>query len=376
MFRLINLALALAASANVILTPSRLLSSHFVSDEAARALHPFVNFLVETGINLLLPTAVILVGFCVAGLHKKGHDDMPSPPFALTTTWVLYCGLWLFPHLLSSNGMLALGYLLAFGGWPLVLIVGIFYLYWVAVNIAREFGNFKHAAVVPNGEGVQLAHVASTVVTLILATIAILWFSPGKPIYASAMDKSSYDGLCRDVGVRLLDKPAAPVRSIAYDYDPKRVSGWSDVVRVELDKHGRILSRGGFGTHNSIEATKKPDFEFTERRAGDGAGRATINPSAPYYRFPALGTKQPYYGVDHLSADVVAFVDVDKPEEQKKAPIYQRAIRYQITLTDQRSRAVIGTQVFVVDLFNHRACGANVESAINPSAFIFEAINR
>jgi hypothetical protein len=374
MFRLLNLALALAASANIVLTPSRLLSALFVSDEAARTLDPFVNFLVETGINLLLPAAVFLVGFCAAGLHKKAHTDMPPPPFALTTAWILYCGLWSFPHILSSNDALALGYLFAFGGWTIVLIAGVSYICWVVVSIARELSYFKHAAVAPNGVGVQFAHIAYTALTLILVTIAILWFSPGRPIYASAVDKSSYDGLCRDVGVSLLDKPPAPVRSIAYDYDPKRISGWSDVSRVELEKNGRILGMGGFSKRDSIEATKNAVFEFTERRAGDGAGAATINPSAPYYRFPAA--QQPYYGVGELSADVQAFLDVDKPDEHRKAPVVQKAIRYQITLTDRRSGSVLGVQVFVVDRLNHRACGSNVDNVISPSAFIFDAINR
>lgn len=376
MFRLINLALALAASANVILMPSRLLSALFVSDEAARALHPFVNFLVETGINLLLPAALFLVGFCVAGLHKKADAKMPPPSFVLATTWVFYFGLWLLPNLLSYNSRLYLGYLFAFGGWPFVVIAGLYYAYKVVVSIARELSYFKQADVSPSGVGVSLAHIAGTVFTPILVTIAILWFSPGKPIYASAVDKGLYEALCEDVGVRLLDKPVAPVKSIAYDSDPKRISGWSGVLRVELDENGRTLGMGGFSKRDSIEATKEAVFEFTERRAGDGAGAATINPSAPYYHFPARGTNQPYYGVDHLSADVVASVDVDKPDEYRKAPIYQMAIRYQITLTDRRSGAVLGTHFFVVDRLNHRACGANVDNTISPSAFIFDAINR
>lgn len=165
------------------------------------------------------------------------------------------------------------------------------------------------------------------------------------------------------------------MKSIAYDFDPKRISEWLG-YRVELDDNGHILGMGGFSKRNSIEATKESIFEFTERRAGDGAGRATINPSAPYYHFPARGTNQPYYGVDHISADVVAFVDVDKPDEVRKAPIAQRAIRYQITLTDRRSGTVIGSHVYVVDQLNHRACGVNVENTISPSAFIFDATNR
>ena len=181
---------------------------------------------------------------------------------------------------------------------------------------------------------------------------------------------------CKDAGVKLFNKPVAPVRSIAYDFDPKRISGWSGASRVEVDKYGRTLGLGGFCKRNSVEAKKKASFEFTERRAGDGAGRASTNPSAPYYHFPARDTNQPYYGVDDLGADVLAFLDVDKPDEYRKASIKQGVIRYQITLTDRRSGAILGVQVFVVDQLNHRACGVNVDNVISPSAFIFDAINQ
>lgn len=199
-------------------------------------------------------------------------------------------------------------------------------------------------------------------------------YAPNDPIKLLSHETSEFAALCREVGVKLLEKPVAPVRSIAYDFDPKRISSWLHYWRVEVDGDGRILGLGGFSKLNSIEATKKASFEFTERRAGDGAGAATINPSAPYYRFPA--GRQPYYGVDELGADVLAFLDVDKPDEYRKAPISQSAIRYQITLTDRRSGAVLGVQTYVVDQLNNRACGVNVDSVISPSAFIFDAINR
>lgn len=199
-------------------------------------------------------------------------------------------------------------------------------------------------------------------------------YAPNDPIKLLSHETSEFTALCREVGVKLLEKPVAPVRSIAYDFDPKRISRWLDYWRVEVDEDGRILGLGGFSKRNSTEATKAARFEFTERRAHDGAGTATINPSAPYYRFPAA--QQPYYGVDELGADVLAFLDVDKPDEYRKAPIRQSAIRYQITLTDRRSGAVLGVQTYVVDRLNHRACGVNVDSVISPSAFIFDAINR
>jgi hypothetical protein len=199
-------------------------------------------------------------------------------------------------------------------------------------------------------------------------------YAPNDPSKLLSHETPEFTALCKEVGVKLLAKPVAPVRSIAYDFDPKRISRWLDYWRVEVDEDGRTLGFGGFSKRNSTEATKAARFEFTERRAGDGAGAATINPSAPYYRFPTA--QQPYYGVNELGADVQAFLDVDKPDEYRKAPIRQGAIRYQITLTDRRSGAVLGVQTYVVDQLNHRACGVNVDSVISPSAFIFDAINR
>jgi hypothetical protein len=201
-------------------------------------------------------------------------------------------------------------------------------------------------------------------------------YAPNVPIKLLSHETSEFTALCKDAGVKLFEKPAAPVRSIAYDFDPKRISGWSGASRVKVDEDGRTLGFGGLSKRNSAEATKVASFEFTERRAADGAGAASINPSAPYYHFPSRGTNQPYYGVDDLSADVLAFLDVDKPDEYRKAPIGQGAIRYQITLTDQRSGAVLGVQVFVVDRLNNRACGVNVDNVISPPAFVFDAINR
>jgi hypothetical protein len=199
-------------------------------------------------------------------------------------------------------------------------------------------------------------------------------YAPNDPTKLLNHETPEFTALRKDVGVKLLDKPVAPVRSIAYDFDPKRISGWLGASRVEVDEDGRILGFGGFSKRGSTEATNVARFEFKERRAGDGAGAATINPSAPYYRFP--GARQPYYGVDELSADVRAVLDVDKPDEYRKAPIRQSAIRYQITLTDRRSGAVLGVQTYVVDRLNNRACGVNVDNVISPSAFIFDAINR
>ncbi|QLQ03453.1 MAG: hypothetical protein HZY77_12390 [Thiobacillus sp.] len=43
--------------------------------------------------------------------------------------------------------------------------------------------------------------------------------------------------LCKGVGVQFLEKPVAPVRSIAYDWNPERLGSLSQVDRlIELDE--------------------------------------------------------------------------------------------------------------------------------------------
>ncbi|MDP3745113.1 MAG: hypothetical protein Q8Q76_12365 [Methylotenera sp.] len=202
-------------------------------------------------------------------------------------------------------------------------------------------------------------------------------YAPNDPVVISTRETPEFIELCKTAGVKLMEKPVSPVRSIAYDVDPKRLKAFPIAARFELDSDGRIGGIGGFSNRNSAEAQKKITFEFTERRKDQHMGAASINPSAPYYHFPDYNTtKQAYYGVENLSADVLAYMDVDKPDELRKAPIRQGAMRYQLTLSDRRSGAILGVQTFVVDRINNRACGANVDGNISQSAFIYDAINR
>jgi hypothetical protein len=172
-----------------------------------------------------------------------------------------------------------------------------------------------------------------------------------------------------------MERPSGPVRSLAYDWDPQRLKyGPPEFNHFELDTRGRIGAMQ-FGPKWS-ERAKKLDFDFTESRKGGHFGAATINPGAPYYRFPAFRLRQPYYGVDALSADVILYIDVSAPDELRKSRNQQGPVRYQVTLTDRRSGAVLGVQKYVIDQINRRACGANMDGNISEDAFIYDAIHR
>ena len=212
------------------------------------------------------------------------------------------------------------------------------------------------------------------VVVLPLAPAMPLFLDSTRPVARSAAAKSEFDRLCEGVGVRLLAKPSGEVRSLAYDWDPQKLKhGPRDFDRYELDASGRLGTMGGFSGPRSSELGKKLNFDFTERRPDGRSGAATVNPQAPYYRFVP---RQPYYGVESLSADAMLYIDVDRPEELDKAPGNRGAVRYELTLTDRRSGEVLGTYTYVIDEVNRRGCGANVDGSISKDAFIYDAIHR
>lgn len=384
-WRLVSLALGLAAIVNILgsfvgltqlLRPTRWLLAQWLSDGSLTAVSPLAVQVMRLGIDLWLLASVLIVTFWVTGLHRK----LLAPRRRVTSLginlmWLTWVALSFVPYFVGQKyghgeGASALMFVIGVYAMPIILLLSL----WSSVAIASEVKTLvEHTVSFPPYLPKKL--LAWAVIPPVMSMLPVL-LDPSEPLTQTAKANDEFKTLCKGVGVQFLEKPVAPVHSIAYDFDPKRISGWSGASRVELDEDGRTLGFGGFSKRNSAEATKVASFKFTERRAGDGAGAATINPSAPYYYFPAFSAQQPYYGVDNLSADILAFLDVDKPDELSKAPIRQGAIRYQITLTDRRSGAVLGVQVFVVDRLNHRACGVNVDNVISPDAFIFEAINR
>ncbi|MDZ4099376.1 MAG: hypothetical protein U1E13_11875 [Methylophilaceae bacterium] len=177
-------------------------------------------------------------------------------------------------------------------------------------------------------------------------------FAPNDSLILSTRETPEFVALCKTSGVEIIDKPKSPVHSIAYDWDPKRLKGRPPLHRIELDEDGRILVIGGFSKPNSLEAKKKSNFEFTETRSKN------------------------FYEAANLHGDVLAYLDVDNPTELNKAPVKRGAIKYRLTLSDQRTGAKLGTYTFVIDQLNGRACGVSVDNIISPDAFIYDVINQ
>jgi len=328
--------------------------------------------LAQVGINLLLPASILMVVFRWAGLHRSRLATEPwFPRVTLTAAWALY----LVSLTTISQPSRELGSILAvLAIIAAPVIIGILLLFVIAVAAEMRMLLKGRDLLPPH----KPRFLMSMIVLPPLLAVAPLLLAPSNPLRMAARETAEFKALCKDVGIRLMEKPAGPVRSVAYDWDPQRMRGRPDLDHVQYDSKGHILSFGGSAPQDSVERQKMLDMEFTEsRRDGGRAGRATINPNATYYHFPNHKTQKPYYGVDELSADVLVFYDVnDLSTFPNKGSPRAGAIRYEITLTDRRSGAVIGVQAFVVDQINKRACGANNGNAISQEAFFYTAFNR
>lgn len=375
-WRLVNLALGLAAILIYAgafipqLVPSRWLLAPWLTPSSTSALSPATIFATRIGVNFWLPAAVFMLLFCVIGLHRKvGAARRRWASAILLFAWVTSVALTLLPVMAGrsqAGGVLVmvLGMYLGFG-YPIIAIAA-------CIAAAAELAAIgRHPAVTPSPGPAAL--VSWAVIPLLLFMLPLL-FAPSHPLAQSAKESSGFAGVCKDVGVKLMDKPAGPVRSVAYDWDPQRWKVRPEhngrPGRHEVDAEGRLkgIHWGKLLMPNSPEAQKTLTLDFVETRGG-------VNPDGAYYRFPGDGVGQPQ-PVDALTADVVAFLDVDKPEELRKAPRDQGALRYTVQLTDRRSGAILGVQTYVIDRANLRACGANVGNYISPQAFIYDATNR
>lgn len=377
-WRLVNLALGLSSVVSFAgalglfpdLVPSRWVMAPWLPSSMATV--PIAStLLARIGINLWLPASILILLFVLVGLHRRtGAAGSKGATVALTLAWLTNIAMTFVPLMIvrgeaAGAVMFVIGMFLS----PLYLAVMIA----ASVAAAIEFSAMKRSDASPLGRS-QVALLSWAFVPPILSVVPLL-LAPGNPLALSLRQSKDFEASCTDAGVQLMDKPTAPVRSIAYDWDPQRFKSRPFVDRIETDGGGRVLSYGGFALPRSRERAKKLELDFTEsRRDLTRSGEALINPEAPYYHFPDRGSKQPYYGIDAFTADALLFMTADDVGAQGEASGQFR--RYRLTLTDRRSGAALGVQTFVVDKKDGRACGVNVDSAISSEAFIYDAIHR
>ncbi|MCC7200207.1 MAG: hypothetical protein IT483_11915 [Gammaproteobacteria bacterium] len=380
--RLVNLALGIAAT---IALPGgfrwlwRAVTDHWLLPSVMKSMLPATLACTHLAVTLALPAAVLMLLLAAFGLHTKLETTITRKRVAgLAAVWMAYVGWTLAGHLILPEAYQDAGDAAWAVGMLVSLVIAPFFIAtiaWGAISAWHELGALLRT------EPATDRSPAGLLVWSLLLPVALttpLLMDPSRPLARSAAEDDQFDALCRGVGVRLMARPAGPVRSIAYDWDPQRHKyGLPLTDYVELDSRGRIRARRFSSPPRTLGRNKRLDFDFTESRASSRrSGAATIRPDAPYYRFPSFRARQPFYGVDALGADVLLYSDANRPEELHKAPGNQGIVRYELTLKDRRSGATLGVQTYVLDQVNGRGCGANASGIISQGEFIYDAIHR
>jgi len=350
--RLINLALALAALANLALIPVEWMVVPLF----------FKDLLSLVIINLLVPSAIILMVLCKAGLHRKDQTAMPPFPIGVMLGWLAYFGLWILVVGIAHSKTALIFLIFAIILVPLACIL--FFLVMLPNAIAAistEFANFTQATMVPGGAAVPFPHVAGVSLALVVISALILWFSPIPALIKESMIRHErFEAACRDVGIQFYKKPDASVRSIAYDTES--AIAYRRPVRYELDPKGRIRS---YAWEKNMTGARAPDLsnlDFIERRPAPGIKELPMGDKHAFIRYPAKG--QPY-GIDAATADVLVM---------RRDTGSEIGMQTALTITARRNGELLARMTYVADLKNSIACGANRHGAIDEEAFVSDAL--
>lgn len=385
-WRLVNLALGLAAVLSLagaiggssLLAPSRWILAPWFSPSSMETVPDAIKFISRIGINLWLPASVLLIVFALLGLHRK--LAAPRPKFAaagLACSWTAHVTLAAAMFVLDgkfggSEAAGAIGLIVGLLALPVYAVLGSVAIIAAVSEIAAMW-RFNE----PTQARVPVSVLAWAIIPPLLSVVPLLLAS-SNPLALSAKESAEFEDLCSTAGVCLMAKPAGPVRSIAYDWDPTRYR--QSNFEYRLDNKGRINPLGvDPSSYRPLSAKKMLHrFDFSESRQDDYC-HARSEPRKSYAHCPSVRSnielKAPYYAIDTFTADVLAYFDVNTADYLSHTTNHG-PVRFEITLTDRRSGELLGEMRYVVDRVNGRACGANVGTIISHEAFFYDAISR
>lgn len=386
-WRLVTLALGMAAvlgfaasvSQVAALIPSRWIFTPWISHSGLQDVPAPIVFMAKIGVNLCLPASVLLFVFSLLGFHRKLYAPRKRIAICLTLVWVGYIAFvallfWLNAEFGGSDASGAMGLIFGLISLPIIGLLGAF---GILAAMSEFSALWRHDD--PTPRRLPIAVMMWAIVPPILLVLP-LWFAPSQPRAITARVNQEFEALCQTAGVRLMATPAGPVRSIAFDWDPKRYSRRHSSSEYRLDQKGRLNSSGVDPSSYKVLSAKKllHLLDFSESRQDDYC-HATSTPRKPYAHCPSVRAnvqlKAPYFAIDAFTADALAYFDVDTADYLSNTNNHG-PLRFEITLTDRRSGELLGEMRYVVDLANRRACGANVGTIISHEAFFYDAIKR
>jgi hypothetical protein len=164
---------------------------------------------------------------------------------------------------------------------------------------------------------------------------------------------------CKHTGEEYLGGPAAPVHSLAYDFEG-RFGPPSGPFHVF---NGRVNSSGG-----SDPAVRKLEaaMAFTERRHDPNHEGVALDKGQDYVHFPKQGR---FYGIAELTADALVF--------HRRTWMNDPAgdlVLHEITVTDRRDGRKLGRLRYVMGKHSQRLCGPLHGGMLSEQAFLVRAL--
>ena len=218
-----------------------LVTARWLLPSVVQTLPRFTVACANLAVMLALPAATLMVLFTVTGMHRKRVAQTTWRRAAgLAAVWLAYVAWILAGHLLLTEtyrksaeaawavqGMVSLAVAPVFiGAMGMAL-----------VSASRELKEIMRAESLPNQSSASLL-VWAVLLPIVLS--APLLLDSSRPLARSVAEQDSFEVLWWDVGVRLMERPSGPVRSLAYDWDPQRLEyGRPQFDRFELDARGR-----------------------------------------------------------------------------------------------------------------------------------------
>ena len=178
-----------------------------------------------------------------------------------------------------------------------------------------------------------------------------------------------FTAACKTAVAQFVNPPTLPVHSIAYDWNGNHKP---DIGPFLIGSNGRIKQIGSVPKrHQKLDEA----IVFTESRRFSDYGLQVTG--AKYKRINSNAGTAPYedgVNVDDLTADILVYYHISPESELAKAPVHQKTVVYDMSITDRRNLQLIATMRYVVDRKDRRLCGPLNNGELRVDDFIANAL--